>query len=171
MTIEQIWRDKTDEQLILASRRLDEYSPSAQAVILAELNRREIGLHTASAAPEPDSEAGESSAGGAPPVAGLSPGWLRRLWHGELSLPVTFWLWGVFGTRAVFAMALLLFEVSGNLLVLLGGLAGWLAYLAFVTVAVWRSSRRYTGPRIWRDLARVSMGLGILRMIGELLAA
>jgi hypothetical protein len=171
MTVEQIWPHKTDDQLILASKRLDEYTPAAQAVILAELQRREIGLHTAREAADPEPETRASSDETAPPRAVWSPGWLARLWRGEISLPVTFWLWGVLGNRLVFAAVAPVFEGARNPVVILGAFAGYLAYAALVSVAVWRSARRYTGPRVWRDSARLSVALGILRQIGEFFGA
>ncbi|MCK4412649.1 MAG: hypothetical protein KAY32_03805 [Candidatus Eisenbacteria sp.] len=41
MTIEELWRTKTDEELLAASQRLSEFTEDSQRVIIAEVQRRE----------------------------------------------------------------------------------------------------------------------------------
>jgi len=42
MTAEEIWRAKSDEDLLLAARQLSDYTTVGQAIILAELDRRHL---------------------------------------------------------------------------------------------------------------------------------
>src|SRR5436190_5089497 len=42
MTVEEIWRGKDDDQLVLAAKQLLDYTAEGQAIILAELDRRHI---------------------------------------------------------------------------------------------------------------------------------
>jgi hypothetical protein len=42
VTAEEIWRAKSDEDLVLAGKQLSEYTALGQAIILAELDRRQI---------------------------------------------------------------------------------------------------------------------------------
>jgi hypothetical protein len=46
----------------------------------------------------------------------------------------------------------------------------YLAYYAFLVVAIWRSSEKYRGPKVWGMLARVSVMLGVIRTLMALIA-
>ena len=161
MTVQDVWRTKSDDQVLAASQRLDEYSGVAQAAIIGELERRrKVGLLQPLVVEDvlvrDSGEVDETSAHRL----------LRRVWAGEVSLPVTFWLWGVVG-RMVAAVALL-FALRQPALMLLAVLLN-LAYYILIVIAIWRSAGRYTGPRIWSDLARLGLVLGVLQGIGRLL--
>lgn len=89
---------------------------------------------------------------------------LGTFWRGELSLPVTFWLFGVvgfalLGIASSFVVERLLASASTQVLraaavaVTITGLS----YLIAVLVGVWRSASRYTGPRAWPVLARIAV--------------
>jgi glucan phosphoethanolaminetransferase (alkaline phosphatase superfamily) len=91
------------------------------------------------------------------PPAGT--GTIARLWRGEVPLVQAYWLYG--------ALLGLLFNVVGFVvaeaapqLVLLWWLLR-LAYVVLIVVAIWRSSERYQGPKIWSALARISVMLSI----------
>jgi len=44
MTVEEIWRAKTDADVLVAASQLDEYLPDGQQVIRAEMQRRGLTL-------------------------------------------------------------------------------------------------------------------------------
>jgi hypothetical protein len=167
MTLDDVWRAKCDEDLVTAARQLTEYSQAAQSVITAEIQRRGLYRDNLPSEDEPDPvERGEDS--GDSVVCSRSRVFLGRLWFGEMSLPVTFWFWGVLGSRIVLGVSLTLAKPSGSALIALIGLAVYLAYMVFIAVAIWRSSRRYNGPRFWADLSRVWLAIGIIFFLGEI---
>jgi hypothetical protein len=98
---------------------------------------------------------------------------LRAIWRGEGRLWVTYWLWGVGGNMAfaiALALSILYLQPTLAAAVWLWGLYGVsLVWFIFVFVAIWRSARRYPGPRIWAILARLGTILGIFRMAAEAL--
>lgn len=166
MTAQDIWRAKTDDDLTLASTQLAEYSPAGQQIILSEIQRR--GLDTSA---EPNFDSGywtESDEHGSNSAL-ASHNLLSRLWNGEISLPVTYWIWGVVGNRVTFAAVLVAGDSFASPLFMVGVVACYLAYFVVTAVAIWRSSARYRGPRIWADLSRVSLGLGIFRVLAQIL--
>ncbi len=97
----------------------------------------------------------------------------RKLWSGDVSLPVTYWVFGVLiGGVVLKGVLLVLIELSfariamsefGNL-----GLRGYywftVAYSLFMAVAIWRSAQKYQGIRIWSHLARAAVVLGVLSL-------
>ena len=157
MTPEEIWRRKSDEELVAASTRLGEYTAAGQRIILAELQRRhESGLQS-----EILSEAEASNANDA------RRSYLARLWQGGVSLPVAYWAWGVVG-NAAWDILISLASPTDNPALVLTVAALSMLYYVFVFVAVWRSAGRYKGNRIWADLARVSLALGLIRTVARL---
>lgn len=172
MTPEELWRRKSDEELIAASTRLAEYTEIGQRIILDEIRRRDLAVMTVA-----PMDSGESADAGLSPVSARvhrkSQLHMARLWRGEVSLPVTYWVWGaLFNSLMRLLIVLVLFVTYRSLVVGIGLAVLYLAYCVFIIVAIWRSSARYTGPRIWRDLARVSLALVLIiwaadRLLGE----
>ena len=94
-------------------------------------------------------------------------GYLRRLWRGYVPLPITYWVWGVIANFAWVIVAAL--AVATDLLALmLLVLLLQLAYYVFISVAIWRSSGRYRGKRVWAELARISVAAGIAKSVASL---
>jgi hypothetical protein len=157
ITAEELWRSKSDEELVLAARELGDYTEVGRRIILAELASRqletEIVLEAATDSPLPDRN------------------FLGRLWRGEFSLPLTYWVWGALGNRVVVFIADVVSDITDNPLVALLVLACEAIYTVIIVVAVWRSSRRYKGRRLWRDLSRVSVALGLLLVIAMMFAS
>ncbi len=120
------------------------------AAIKTEVARRGLASTPPPAAPEPA------------PAAPTGP-YLTRLWRGEVSLAETYWGWGV-----VYPLGLvLLAAITSKALPEITALIVWLQWLrvpyyAFISIAIWRSSGRYRGPRIWAGLARIAVVLGVL---------
>jgi len=167
VTTEDVWRRKSDEDLLAAASRLGEYTETGQHAILAELQRRrETGLLDESITSEVLPAAVDST-GTADSNAALSHDLFRRLWRGEVSLPVAYWGWGVLG-NFFWSGAFVMFTMNGPnrfavFLVLLS-----LAYSVFICVAIWRSADRYMGRRIWATLARLFASMGLLRTVAAL---
>ena len=159
MTLEEAWRARSNEELLAASRRLDEYSEIGQGVILDELRRREAS-----------GESTERASGEAPELEGAvqvdrdvdeRQGLVRRLWRGQVPLRITFWIGGGLGNllwRVPMAFAAAGGSDAVGLLVIL---LYW-GYYGFIVVAIWRSAARYSGRKIWGDLARASLVLGMV---------
>jgi hypothetical protein len=92
---------------------------------------------------------------------------LVSLWRGDVPLRLTYWVCGVLTN--ILWLALIAVAVAANvqaLVLLLVTLK--LVYSVFVMVAIWRSAGRYAGNRIWADLARVSIALGLIRTVADL---
>jgi hypothetical protein len=164
ITLEELWRDKNDGDLVVAAQTLDEYSEAARTIISAELQRRGLAGGNSSAVAKREATIEEELDHHVPRGGTL----LARLWHGELSLPITYWLWGVLGNRLVLATATTILSSTHSALVALVCLLCDASYWILIAVAIWRSSARYRRSRVWRDLARVSLGLGILRAVAEI---
>ena len=111
----------------------------------------------------------------------------RRLWRGEVSLPATYWLWGVLGSPVVTLCCFLLFIVAQTLEkavppplmlpLLIAGLLVVLGWPVFTSVAIFRSGaayRRKFPRRPWGWLAQViacltpvaALGNAVLRASG-----
>jgi hypothetical protein len=81
---------------------------------------------------------------------------------------ITYWgwgvlanvVWGVVGAFAAAARMPLLFMI----VVFLN-----LAYAVFVSIAIWRSAGRYSGKRIWAELARISVAANMARAMVNLI--
>ena len=161
MTVDEVWRNKSDEQLLAASAVLEEYNEAGRHAILAELQRRRAaGVFSA---PSIETETVEASyPTGADELISSLP---MRLWRGQVSLVKTFWIFGI-GVNLVLR-ALIVFAVSVRpMLVVM--LAVYIAYLVFSYVAIWRSADRYEGDASWRNLARIWV---VLSLVGGLLNA
>lgn len=84
-------------------------------------------------------------------------GYFARLWNGQVGLAQTFWFWGFFASNAIGACVGLIDKESiafypAVVLALLFGVA--------VTVAIWRSSNNYYGPRFIQQLVKISIVIG-----------
>ena len=100
------------------------------------------------------------------PAAPSGP-YLTRLWRGEVPLAETYLAWGV----ALGLLLFLLFRLTYGILLEIRLLLLFLAFAhaVFISVAIWRSAGRYTGPTIWGVLARVVVVLRILRALSLLI--
>lgn len=164
MTPEKVWRGKSDEELVAASHRLSDYTDVGQRVIMAELQRRrELGQ--ISEAPvrgesRPTADSHESSIR----TVGATSWYVHRLWRGCVPLAITYWLWGVLGSWVWLILITLTNLASGPGLGLVVALFG-LVYSIYISVAIWRSAVRYEGRRVWSELARISIAVGIARAV------
>lgn len=170
MTANEIWRAKADEDVVRAAQQLDDYTEAGQQIILAELTRR--GLTARGGGSDTPPLSGETDGASTINSALQSHNVVSRFWHGGVSLPITYWIWGVVGTRLVSGLANLAMNTTGgSWIVGLAGFACYLAYFFFFSVGLWRSSAAYRGRRIWADLSRVSLALGIILSLAEAFVA
>jgi len=169
MTSEEIWRRKSDEELLEASARLDEYTVEGQRVILAELqHRRQTGRMDDAILPEV--EGTDAATGGTTAdVPSAGGNLLVRLWRGQIPLATTYWGYGVVGN---IVCAVLFIEARELLRPLAAALVGIfaLAYSVLMLFAIWRSAGRYTGYAAWGALARISVAASVARIAVRLLA-
>jgi len=185
MTPEQVWRGRPDSALLDAAGRLDDYFEEGQWEILTEMTRRGLRMpngdlprvpHRPEAA-EPPSEApmADEPAVAAPAApAPRPPFWppgqaFSALWRGEFPLPITYWGFAQLGglVLAVPQLGLRVMKLD-DIADVIDGLA--LVYSVVVVVGIWRSAARYTGHRIWADLARAATVLPPVIALVTLLA-
>lgn len=113
-----------------------------------------------------------------PPTGATTPNLFLRLFRGDVSLPVTYWIYGALigvGFRIVQTaielnyMDLLLTE-GGELEI---AVFNWFSvgYSLFMFVAIWRSAGKYKGNRGWAALARFMVVIGALATAGNLIAS
>lgn len=100
-------------------------------------------------------------------------GFIARLFRGEVSLPITYWVFGVLIGNVAFPIILKIIEF--NFLEITSSHVGtWsvlgfssvaIGYSIFMLIAIWRSASKYQGRAIWAGLARVAVVLGTLALI------
>ena len=104
-------------------------------------------------------------------VSGLAPrrSYFARHWHGELTLPASFWRNGLVG-----GLLLAMVENLASVLAVAGGdvrlgnirlVSAMLmpinaAFLILVGFGIWRSANRYGGSRVWAILAQATVVIG-----------
>jgi hypothetical protein len=98
-----------------------------------------------------------------PPPTSQSRNIIARLWHGELGLPVTYWVFGVGGR---FAWAILI-EIVGysNKVGALLLFVLMLAYSIVVYIGIWRAADKYTGRSEWALLSKCVVVIGFIFLI------
>lgn len=98
---------------------------------------------------------------------------ILRLFRGDVSLFITYWLFGVViggigGKLALFALERNYSELNvipGNRKYFILGAIAILLYSLFVMVAIWRSASKYQGDKVWAYLAKIIV-VGNLVFIG-----
>ncbi|MCP1727426.1 hypothetical protein J2T60_001391 [Natronospira proteinivora] len=74
-----------------------------------------------------------------------------RLWQGDVPLPIAFWIvYWVGGFVALFVGAAIaeLSGLVGGFVLISGG------YTVYSLIVLWRSTKRYQGPNVWRNGAQ-----------------
>ena len=102
-------------------------------------------------------------------------GFITRLFRGDVSLPVSYWTFGVLIGNVAFQIILKIIEL--NYIGIISTQVGtwsvmgfyWLAigYSIFMLIAIWRSAGKYQGRVIWAGLARVVVVVGTLVLISN----
>lgn len=97
--------------------------------------------------------------------------WLKKLWNGEYSLPMSYWVFmvilGNFGI--VIAMQVL---TAINIIPLLAiGIAVAVAYTVVAVVGTWRAASKYAGWKGWAIIVQVLIALGIIKICLDVIVA
>jgi len=83
---------------------------------------------------------------------------LAAVWLGDLPLRVVFWeyavIYGIFVNVAATGSALIAHALEAPFWLSAALFLLPLSYVAFMTVAVWRSAAAYRGSPVWAELAR-----------------
>jgi hypothetical protein len=91
---------------------------------------------------------------------------VRRLWRGDVPLADAIWNWAIFGALAVnlstTGLFLWLIAAERPVAAFIAGYAVSVPYNIFVTVGVWRSAGRYSGPRQRAEMARIGTVIWML---------
>jgi hypothetical protein len=90
-------------------------------------------------------------------------GFIGKLWRGEVSLFTSYW---IFGGLVLFMFQM--FELSTLAISTTAYSVGfWVSvlYYGFISVAIWRSSVKYTGSRLYPVLAQLTVLGGWFRYL------
>jgi len=87
-------------------------------------------------------------------------GLLGSLWRGNVPLVITYWGFGVVGTLSIYGIASVIIEAFTNKFLALYLLAMMVFYQLFVSVSVWRSSKKYQGKNVYALLAQAAIFIG-----------
>ena len=89
-----------------------------------------------------------------------SKGLLGDLWRGDVPLVIAYWGFGVVGTLSIYGIASVIIEAYTNKFLALYLLAMMVFYQLFVSVSVWRSSKKYRGKNVYAILAQAAVFIG-----------
>lgn len=102
-------------------------------------------------------------------------GFVSRLFRGDVSLPITYWVFGVLIGNIGFQIAHSIIEfnyleiksIQVGALSVMGFYWLFIGYNIFMLIAIWRSAGKYQGRAIWSGLARVAVVFGTLAFAGK----
>ena len=83
-----------------------------------------------------------------------------KFWHGDLSLPMSYWGVGV-GIGLLFGFSIGIFTVSVGM----SEDAMWgflIPFQIYTVVGIWRSADKYKGAKFWAILAKIAVVIGII---------
>ena len=85
---------------------------------------------------------------------------ITKLWRGEYSLAVSYWIFGALG-NLLMAIPLALIDISSSTEKqwLLSGIT--LAITILVNIGIWRSANNYLGFKLWKILAKIAVIISI----------
>jgi hypothetical protein len=78
---------------------------------------------------------------------------ISKLWRGDYSLPITYWVFGVIGNVGL-SIPMNLISPDSNTLAFYSLLALVFIYSILVSVGIWRSATKYRGLSLWKYLAK-----------------
>jgi|TARA_B110001452_G_C14982115_1_gene343318 hypothetical protein len=86
-----------------------------------------------------------------------------RFYHGKLSLPLSFFVFGFIGTALAALIGLLIFKNMG-----IARLVA-LPWNIYALIGIWSSADNYKGLKVWAILAKVLAVLWLINNLGKLL--
>ncbi len=110
------------------------------------------------------------------PIVPPSPNFFVRMFRGDISLRVTYWVFGVLIGGVAFWIVGMVIELnyaaiamSSSGIWLVRAFIGFaIAYGVYIFIAIWRSAGKYPGKATYAVLARVAVVLGALSSIGSI---
>lgn len=98
------------------------------------------------------------------------PNFVVRLFKGDVSLPITYWVFGVLIGSIGSGVALSAIESNfaqlsmseNGVLLIYTFIGGFGTYSLFILVAIWRSANKYEGSSIWSYLAKFAVILNLV---------
>ena len=98
---------------------------------------------------------------------------VEDLWHGDVPLVLTYWVYG-FVVGIAFAMAFFAIDyfITGldegfGPMFILGLMLVYFVYTAFINIAIWRSASKYRGRKLWAVLAKIMVLVSWAALIRE----
>jgi len=88
---------------------------------------------------------------------------MKKFFEGNLSLPISFWLFGFLGSALMGFVGMLLTQDAGLMRVVA------LPWHIFIVIGIWRSSNNYKGLKIFSILAKIMMVIWSLNFAAGLL--
>ncbi|MBL6992218.1 MAG: zinc ribbon domain-containing protein [Bacteriovoracaceae bacterium] len=90
---------------------------------------------------------------------------ISKLSRGEFGLAKTFWVYG-FAVSLILQIAIWIFEVGAGLVAMV---IGYQVYQTALLLGTWRASNKYSGLKMWRVLAKITVFTGWLGWIWTLM--
>jgi hypothetical protein len=87
---------------------------------------------------------------------------LKKLWRGEYSLPITYWVFNVLIGNLILGNIIALIDPAKNISYFLVGLFLYLAYMITAAVGLWKSASLYKGNVPWGIFAKISVVFGAI---------
>ncbi len=96
-----------------------------------------------------------------------------KLFKGNISLPITYWVFSVLIGNVLFSVVSQIIEFN-YVDIMMTKFGYWtlnilylfaIAYSVFILIAIWRSAGKYKGKTIWADLARIMVVLNVIVLI------
>ena len=86
-----------------------------------------------------------------------------RFYHGKLSLPLSFFVFGFIGTALAALIGLLIFKNMGMARLVA------LPWNIYALIGIWSSADNYKGLKIWAILAKILAVVWLINNLGKLL--
>ncbi len=84
----------------------------------------------------------------------------KKLWRGEYSLPITYWVFNVLIGNLILGNIIALIDPAKNISYFLVGLFLYLAYMITAAAGLWKSASLYKGNVPWGIFAKISVVFG-----------
>lgn len=97
---------------------------------------------------------------------------LTKLWHGEYSLPVTFWVFGILVSMALKSLIVfikrtpIVVEIKRPTAVIIFIIM--CCYEICLNIGTWRAANKYNGPKIWNILAKICVYIWWMLLIAAI---
>ncbi len=105
------------------------------------------------------------------PEAGQLIGAINKFWRGDVTLVISFWIFGIIFLRIIAAPFYLVLaehdldanqELDWQAAAILSYRAAIIAFTIFIYFGIWRSANNYEGSHWWARLAQASIIVGVV---------